>query len=221
MTYIVPGKFKNNPFLMVDCVATGEENNTKIYLFRNKLKKLISAENETYFCLTGADAYQYAIEGFDEKCYWNDEKFDFKNIEHIEEILDLFKTFSGYTQYNKGTKIGNFCRLYFINKSNVYYYNIDDDGKLTHLHEIPNNSFIKPNDATNDPVTINSDFENNEQLIDFCKNEILRYKGYNGLDFKDKFSYVTFSDNGKLISNSLKNNKEIVLSMIAGDYSEI
>ena len=226
MTYIISGKYKNNPFLMVDCVASGEVNNTKVYKFRNKLKKLISTESETYFCLTGSELYQHAIEAFDEKCYWNERNFDFKNPKHIKEVIELFKLICEAPNYSN-INIEKFCRIYFVDKEEVYYYQIDDGARLTcaqdstHLYKIPNNCFIEPNYADNYTITIERDFENIEEIVEFCKNKILALNAYNGLDLKDKFSYIIFDNNAKLTNNSFKNNNEIVLSMIAGDYNEL
>ena len=54
MTFIVAGKFNNNPFLMVDSVVSGNEhNNGKYYYFKNKLYKLNSSRDDMYFTLSG------------------------------------------------------------------------------------------------------------------------------------------------------------------------
>lgn len=218
MTYIVSGKFRNNPFLMVDCIATQGVGDIKTLHFRNKLKKLISTEDETYCCLTGVDSYQHAINAFDEKCYWNECQFNIKDISQINEIVKIFNYL--VELYPKEVPIDRFCRLYFIDKKGVYYYNIDDDGILSELHEISNNNFIKSNCAENAPITLEEDFETKEEIINFCKNEIIE-SGNNAMDFKDKFSYAVFCKNEKTVNNSMRDNREIVLSMIAGDYNEI
>ena len=216
MTYIVSGKLNNCPFLMIDCVAT----TITINLLTTK-KKLITTEEDTYFCHTGIDAYQFAVDCFDEKCYINNEKFDFKNINHINEILEIFKLLIIRPEYNQiGIKINNDCRLYFINKNGVYYYNVDSDGDLYDLVEVPNNTYIKPDNYLVTPIEIKIKIENNDELITFCKNKILNAQNY-GIDIKDRLSYIIFNENQQLINNSIKNNKELVLSMVGADYNEL
>lgn len=220
MTLISSGKYKNKTFLMVDSIATLKENGEKHFHFRNKLKKLKSTKEETYFCLTGVDGYQYAIELFDEKCYWDNENFDIKNTKHIEEIISIFDIVKNRIEYNAGNKIGLYCRIYFINKNGVYYYTVNDKGSLSVICEIPNNTHIEPNCADNLPILIKNDFKDTSELIDFHKEEIIKV-GYYNFDLKNKISYVIFDDEKIIKYNSIDDNKEMVLSFVCGDFSEI
>lgn len=220
MTYIISGKLNNKPFLMVDCVATNKNGEYKTYHFRNKLNKLITTEIDTFFCFTGIDAYQHAINAFDEKCHIHNKNFDFKNINHINEILEIIDYLIKRNEYNNNRTIFLDCRMYFINKNGVYYYNINRDGNLSEMFEIPNNRYIEPEDFMNTPIKFKKVIKNNDELINFSKDRILKVQDY-GIDMKNKFSYALYDENNLILENSIKNNKELVLSMVCGKYNEL
>ena len=146
--------------------------------------------------------------------------FNFKNEGHILEIIEIFKPIKEY-RIKQGHEIKNFVRLYFITKTDIYYYEIEDDGKLSKLQNIGiDNYYIRPKLTQNSPTKLDKQLNNNQELIDFCKEEILNVQDYN-IDLKDKFSYVIFDDKDVLFDNSIKYNKEIVLSLIGGSYDEL
>ena len=140
---------------------------------------------------------QRAISIFDKKCYENDIQFDFRNEKHIDEILEIYKLLINRFEYNGGIEIkSHFNRIYFINKEGVYFINIDDDMKLGELIEIPNNRYIKPEYALNQPIKFDLEFNNTYELIETCWNEILKIQDYS-IDLKDKFSFIMFDDDLK------------------------
>ena len=220
MTYIISGISNGKPFLISDCVGADKSSGERKFNYTKKLDKLISVDKETYFCLAGADSYGYAINIFDRECYEKNKTFDFKNEEHLTEVLEIFRDIKKY-RIKQGFKVDNYARLYFVNKNDIYYYDIEDDGILSKLQNIGNDNFyIRPNITKNPPTRLDKVFTNNEELIDFCKEEILKVQDYN-IDLKDKFSYVIFDDEEVLFNNSVKNNKELVLSLIGGCYDEL
>jgi hypothetical protein len=218
MTYIITGISNGKTFLMSDCVGTDNSESIKKFNYTKKLDKLISTNDETYFCLAGADSYGYAVNCFDRECYEKNKSFDFKNEEHILWIIDIFKKIK---DYRKKHKINDFVRLYFITKTDIYYYQVDDNGNLSKLLNIGiNNYYIRPNLTENSPIKLERQFENNQELIKFSKEEILKVQDYN-IDLKDKYSFVIFDDKEVVFDNSVKTNKELVLSLIGGSYNEL
>lgn len=132
----------------------------------------------------------------------------------------MFRNIKEY-RIKQGFNVDNYARLYFITKTDIYYYQFNDDGKLTKLQNIGNdNYYIEPRVTDNYPTKLNKEFNDNQELIDFCKEEILKVQDYD-IDLKDKFSYVIFDDEEVLFNNSVKNNKELVLSLIGGSYDEL
>lgn len=220
MTYIIAGISNRKPFLMSDCVGTDKSSGERKFNYTKKLDKLISVNEETHFCLAGADSYGYAVNIFDRECHEKNKSFDFKNEEHLSEVLEIFREIKEYRIKQK-FKVDNFSRLYFVVKNDVYYYEIDDEGKLSKLQNIGiDNYYIRPNLTQNSPTKLEKEFNSNQELIDFCKEEILNVQDY-GIDLKDKFSSIVFDNNEVFFDNSVKNNKELVLSLIGGSYDEL
>jgi mannosyltransferase OCH1-like enzyme len=91
MTYIIAGISNKKPFLMVDCVGTDKSSGERKFNYTKKLERLISTKEQTYFCLSGSDCYSFAISIFDRECYEKNKSFDFKNEEHMLEIIEIFK----------------------------------------------------------------------------------------------------------------------------------
>ena len=225
MTYIVCGKINHKPFLMVDCVATKKINDVKTYHYTDKLSRLISSTEESYYCLTGKDAFEYAINAFDRKCFQNDINFDFKNIEHINEILELYKIIIKKPEYNGGQDImGEFiyCKIYFITRTDVYYYLITKDCSdnliLSEIKEVENNKIVNGFE----PENIQNPDASNEEQIEICK-KLIRCsssQGY-GIDLKDRFSSIMFDGNKKIYIDPSRNNNELVMTLIRGKYEEL
>lgn len=220
MTFIVAGISNKKPFLVVDCVGIDKSNNNRRFQYTKKLVKLISTNEETYFCLAGADSYGYAINLFDRECYEKGRPFDFKNEQHISAVLEMFRQIKEY-RITLGFQVDNHARLYFVDKTDVFYYDIDEGGKLSKLQNIGiNNYYINPYKTKNPPIKLEQQFENNQQLISFCKNEINKTQNYN-IVLKDKFSYVIFDGERTVFDNSAKNNKELVYALTGADYDKI
>ena len=220
MTYIIAGISNKKPFLMVDCVGTDKSSGERKFNYTKKLERLISAKEQTYFCLSGSDCYSYAVSLFDRECFEKNKSFDFKNEENILEIIEIFKKIKEY-RIKQGHEIKNFVRLYFVVKNDVYYYDIDDNLKLSKLQNIGiDNYYIRPNLTESSPTKLDKVFTNNQELIDYCKEEISKVQDYN-IDLKNKFSYVIFDDEEVAFDNSVKTNKELVLSLIGGNYNEL
>ena len=220
MTYIIAGISNKKPFLMVDCVGTDKSSGERKFNYTKKLERLISTKEQTYFCLSGSDCYSFAISIFDRECYEKNKSFDFKNEEYMLEIIEIFKQIKEH-RIKQGHEIKNFVRLYFVIKTDIYYYEIEDDGSLSNLQNIGiNNSYIRPKLTQNSPTKLDKNFNNNQELISFCKEEILKVQDYN-IDLKNKFSHIIFDEEEVLFDNSVKTNKELVLSLIGGSYDEL
>lgn len=220
MTYIISGILNGKKFLMSDCVGTNKKpDGTRTFIYTNKLSKLISTNDETYFSHAGAESYSYAINCFDRGCYEKNKLFNFKNKEHISKILEIFEQVKIYYG-NQSFKVGHYARLYFVNKTGVYYYDINDNGKLSKIKSLEDNYYIKPDITENIPVKLNKQFKDNDELLSFCKNEINKVQDY-GIKLKGRFSYIIIDDNGIIFDNSIKSNRELALSLIGAKYDEI
>lgn len=221
MTYIVCGKINNNPFLMVDSVITSNENNNKKYHYHEKLNKLITTKNETFFTVMGSGAFVHAINIFDKKCHLNKIIFDFKNEVQVNEILEIYKLIIKRPEYNKTTPHENsFNRIYFIDNRSVFYYTIMEQIKAMPIVELKNNEIIKPYSSFDTPNNIDKSFADNNELVDYCKNLINRYQEYS-FDLKNRFSFVLYDNHKIYFINSSNNTEENILSLFTIDYSEI
>jgi hypothetical protein len=218
MTYIACGKYNNKPFLMVDSVVTSNENNVKKYHYREKLTKLISTENETFFTVMGSDAFVYAINYLDRKCHINNKIFDFKNTDQINEILELYKLIINRVEYHKNIPRENsFNRIYFINKDTVYYYTITEQIKAMPMERLCNNQIIKPHSSFDTPNDIRKSFIDNEEVVNYCKKLINDNQEY-GFDLKNRFSFILFENNDRNFICSSNNNEEGILSLLTVNY---
>jgi len=220
MTLIVPGRFNDKTFLMSDCVGTRtDKKGNKSYHYMNKLNRLISTQNETYFCHTGQEAYGHAVRVFDRQCYEKNINFDVKNTSHIEEVLDIFKYIKEHYERD-GHKIEKLCRLYFIEHGSLHYYNVNNNGSLSCIQTICDRCYIEPDNATNLPIGMKGIFNDNEEIIAFCKGKIEQYQPY-GIDLKNRFSYVIIDKGGTVFDSSIRNNEELVLSETGGGYDKL
>lgn len=221
MTYIVCGKLNNKPFLMVDSVVTSTENNVKKYHYREKLTKLSSTKNETFFTVMGSDAFVYSINLYDRKCHINNKTFNITNIDQINEVLELYKLIIKRVEYHKNTPRENsFNRIYFIDNNGVYYYTITEQIKAMPIVELENNQIIKPYSSFDTPNNIDKSFVDDNELIDYCKNLINKYQEY-GFDLKNRFSFILFDNSNKRFICSSNNNDENVLSLLSVNYDEL
>ena len=221
MTYIICGRLNNKLFLMVDCVGTSNHEGVRKYHYRDKLTKLISTTDETYCSLTGIDALQFAINAFDMKCYQNNMNFDFKNIKHINEILELYKLIINRPEYYGKMPVEiNFNRIYFINCCGIFYISVNKFFEASELMEVENNRIIDPYCQFDTPNNLKKSFADNSDLINYCKNQINRFQDY-GFDLKDKFSFIMFDENKKIYVNPSNNNEELILSIVGAEYGKI
>lgn len=219
MTFIITGVSKNRPFLMVDCVGSETVNGVKRFKYMNKLSKLISTKNETYFCLTGSDSYGYAMSCLDRELYEKGQCFDFTDETHIARLLVVFNDIKEHRSDN-GYEVNNFARLYFVNNNGVYYYEIGSDGVLASIQSISDGCFILPHYSNLSPRELKETFESNDQLISFCKEKINKAQTY-GINLKDKFSYIIFDEDGTVFNNSISNDKELVYALTGENYDKI
>jgi hypothetical protein len=219
MTYIISGISNGRTFLMSDCVGTDKKDVKSTYKYINKINRLISSENETYFCHTGIDTYSYAINLFDRQCFEAKIQFDIKSKQQMLEVMDIFKYLKIY--YNKtDIEISYFGRIYFVERGVIYYYNIDNDGIFSQMQTLSEGYYIEPDGANNSPIVLRNEIVTNEEILTFCKKRINKIQEY-GIDLKNRFSYILFDDNDSIFNNSIKNNEELVLALIPGDYDKL
>ncbi len=229
MTYIICGKIDNNPFLMVDCA--GIPTNGEDYIYHDKLVRLTATKKETYVTLTGQNAFQKAIEIFDNKCYLKHITFDFENIEQINEILDIYRILISRNEFSNGIDLWEkfiYVKIFFINESDVFFYIIKKDVETNGFNIIDNKIRQLKNDTIMDVCGHETtDFHKlqDDELIEYCKKTIINehklLRGRDGLDLKDRFSYITFNNSVRKYINPSKNDEELVLSFICGKYEEL
>ena len=228
MTYIICGKFNNNPFLMVDCVATNRDvNGICSYKYVDKLIKLISPKEETFVTLTGQDTFLHAINIFDNKCHHNNINFDFEDINHINEIFEIYKLLIVRNELNNGRNLWDefgFVKIFFVTKSNVKYYVLKKDiekrwftlGGLT-IQEIENNKTMECKCGI-----FTYQFKDEEDVKQYCKDEIKKscLEKY-GFDLKDRFSFIIFKDDKQLYEPSAITNEELVSLFVGEKYDDL
>ena len=228
MTYIVCGKFKNNPFLMVDCVATSRNKDGICgYNYTDKLIKLISPKEETFVTLTGQDAFLKAIKIFDDKCHRNNDNFDFEDIKHINEIFEIYKLLIIRNECNDGHDLWkkfDFVKIFFVTKSDVKYYVLKKDiekkwftlGGLK-IQEIKYNEIMECECGT-----FTCPFIDDEEKKKYCKDEIKKtsFEKY-GFDLKDRFSFIMFKDDERIYEPPAITNEELVSLFVYEKYSEL
>jgi hypothetical protein len=220
MTYIVAGRLKSKPFLMVDSIVTVNIPKEGSYsYFKNKLRRLKSTQHETYCCLIGAAPILDILTEYDD---WISRKIDRRDYQSVNSLMSGFKLVlenSIKIDYLSQLEcIDN--RLYFISPESLVYFDITNENKKLNISqavEIENNKYlgIHINNSKQKPVGIITDAEH---LKEFCKSIIL--KESIGVDFKDRFSFVYFADEAirafpdkafsDLVNGILKNDYEIL-----------
>lgn len=219
--YIISGKANGKTFLMSDCVSTKEDfNKNKTYGFTNKIHKLISPLEETYSCFSENSTYRLAMNYFDKLSHQQNVKFDFKNREHIEKVITIFKKLKADSIKNN-YDVNNYCRMFFINKEDVWSYIIDGEGRLSILQNIKSeNYYLAPNSFFSSPIRLKQNFGYNEELITFCKNEINSINKHN-FSLKNRFSHIIFEKDTVDYYDSIDNYDEFILSETGGDFEDV
>ncbi|NJK96261.1 MAG: hypothetical protein HC905_16305 [Bacteroidales bacterium] len=114
-----------------------------------------------------------------------------------------------------GHKIPPFNRIYFLNGDGIYYYFFSNEKNNPYSFVvIENNNIIKPYSSFDTPNFIDRDFENDDDLIKYCKSLINKYNKYE-FNLKDRFSFIMFNGNERIYLNPSKTNDELIYSSIS------
>lgn len=217
MTYIVGGKYKNKPFLMVDSIASEDKDGTTSKTFTVKLKKLESSI-DTYFCLTGPQFFSMSLQMLDVYLLYKDTKSDFinnpKDIEKLKKAIQKI----GLSRKNNKTETGVF---FFINKEEVYCVFIELDAQ--NVAKVMPSSFKIPDEH----FYIEPDMWGGYQKMDdieiglkeFCENAIINIAPKE--DFKNRFSYIEFNGNDLKVEQSIQHFSDVLAMVFNTPYADI
>ncbi len=235
MTYIIAGKLEDSTFLMADSIATFKQDYKNSYTLTDKITKLESSIEETYYSLAGGGVISSIIYAYDR---WlskiRNESNDFitgeKSINHIERILNNITITNIIPKEESNASL---TRLFFLDKNNVVYYNLDDlrpvkDGidvenigtnlKLKFIKKtLETGYYIKSSRPGSNRIPIN--YVN--KIEEYCKDY---FKGVNNgcPDFKDRFSFVElFNDKVSSIRLPYKKFSDIIAEFAVIDFEKI
>jgi hypothetical protein len=216
MTYIIAGIQNNIPFLMVDCISLNKE---KKKSFSNKLIKLESSKN-TYFTLTGNQLLSDAIRLYDNWLFSNNKINDFiTGSDSIDSAIDFFlnKVIKKCSDKEK-VKICKDNKIFFINSQNIVYFDLNfSNYKLIRKYKyLVNNSFTIDSFISSHQKSINNEIIN---IFDYCKNEIIQMSG--NINFKDRFSFITFKDDIPDYRLPYKNLEDTLIEYYDLSFNEI
>jgi hypothetical protein len=210
MTYIVGGKFENNPFLMIDCKGVDEEGKA---LYSDKVVKLSSTEEDVYFCQMGHTGTKFLFQIFDEILTFEGKKF---NVFDIQEIIKVFDKLSIIVQETDIDTIHyGENDLFFISNDKITKYVIQFDMLNKKFHRIYEVN-VKNNEcmSSNSPL-IRDVVLNDINLNEFCKDVIEKEK--NGIfdELKDRYTFIQ-SDGEKMIYHSPHKSRNDIVNMYLG-----
>ena len=212
MTYIIAGNFNDTNFLMVDTIASNNDNEQ---IFNEKMFSVNSSKN-TYLTLTGSAQLLDLISLYDGWKLDNGEIVDYNNATEIEEFLNIIE----FTENN---------RLYIINDTALFYYDIQINQKnginiLSNFNKvnIQKNSYILCNRTVFDAIPSNV-----SDLYNFGASIIEQYNKYmvndNSLnilhDFKNRFNYI--DSNNFVIKRPYKNFNDLIETIYSKKYINI
>ena len=221
MTLVVAGKFKNQPFLMTDCVGSTINGLT----FVSKLRKVRSNSN-TYFSTVGSDNFARAIEIYDEDCHNQNTSIDFNSNEFIDEIIDIFRLLTLRHEIGgTGLSDNGFNRIYIIEPSNIMYYDIQFDQN----HENPEYTTVTVDDnhiisalfVQGIPKPIGNTNFDTKDIYNSCVLSIKIAAYADQIDLKNKWSFISFEDGNIDYRVPYINKREHVLAYVGASYSEI
>lgn len=224
MTYIIAGKSKNKTFLMADCLVRTIDNDITL---GDKVIKLESSLNETYFTSTGTEIFAHSIGMLDEWYIANEEKNDFiSGDKSINKLIEFINCLASINNSLSKPVIENFYlgdnRLFFINKNTVVYYDLYYNGN----NELINNEFSKYSlgenqiinslfwkGCSNDPKNEKLEQYDNE-FERYCNKAIPNMKDAEKYDFQNKFTFVQFDEEGCLVKRPLKDFKDYIIAYL-------
>lgn len=223
MTYIVAGKTKNSTFLMADCISTNEDNN---YTLTDKLVKLDSSCEETYFSMCGNPFILNCILTinlwFKVSNRTNDFIYGEESIKiFVEVIKKMLESYHG-NPFQLGKN-----RLFFIDKNNIAYYDFifNQQNQLDLSPQkiiIPENNDIDADVLTPSkpaPIELKKD-ETIESYCIKCLDFALK-RSKKEYSFKDRYSFVHFHKGEIEIKYPYKRISDIIAYYNEVNYSEI
>jgi hypothetical protein len=192
MTHIVAGKLADRTFMMADCIST--EHGTRKRKFVEKLCKLESSE-DTFFSMAGNVFIDNCVHTLDVWYTVNNIKKsnDFCTGEvSFNDLKNLIERSLWYVN-NGDVSLGE-NRLFFIDKSNVVYYNLYFDDATNAIirsdrKELNAGEYISSNFTNLDPLN-HEDFSRGD-LINHCKDYLVTFMGKDRINFLDRFSFVS------------------------------
>jgi hypothetical protein len=221
MTYIVAGKTKDNTFLMADCIVTNSI--MKINTIRDKVIKLDSSENETYFTLCGNPFIENCIRTLDLWFNLTNRTNDFINgetsfnslVEIIGKTLNSYKGEPFYLKEN---------RLFFIDKNDVVYYDLKFSNSNILIKKPEKNILFDNYDIDSNLLSQSEPFYlNNDTIEIYCQKCLehslkLSKKDY---EFKNRFTFINFFNNDIIYKYPYKRISDIIADFNEIEYSKI
>lgn len=216
MTYIMAGKLKGNPFLMVDSIGLNTVDPTlPTFIFTNKLGKFASLD-DVYFCVTG-DAYiQSSIELLDKKNYLNKTKINYDNQSFIEDVFFFYRILDAST--NTDPDIEQHAKIFMVDSKDITYYTLTySTTKLEYSkHNVQDNCFIAHLDGkftTDNPIS-----SLDQDLYTYCSNHIT---SASPMSFNDRFSFVKYENKKSNYIKPYKKDEDMVAEFLWGNFNDL
>lgn len=219
MTQIIAGKFKGSTFVMADCIVKSAIKKRGInrlvdflppkiirwkYLpfkfkmekpethFTSKIRKLESSES-TYFTFTGIGFILNCVSTLDEWYASKQIKVDndfYLGNESLEQLIRIInRTILSYP--NNNLQLGR-NRLFFINNSNAVYYDLFFD-RNNKLYNSPSPTIVEEDCFIDSIIGFQTDsiiLQGGMDIYEFCKNHLTMTINKNGIDYRNRFSFV-------------------------------
>lgn len=219
MTYIIAGKLKGNPFLMVDCIAYNSDlsdMHSPRLLFSNKLMKFRSLK-DTYCCLTGDAKIMDSIELFDRKNHFNKTEINYDSQNFIDEVFVFYKHL---INKSKVEKLHGDARIFVVDSEKIIHYDLKYDKKanLTTCNKsyVNDGCFVASIEGEFRPDTLIP--ENIGDLYKYCGTYINQNSP---LKHKNRFSFVTYENGASNYKSPYKKDEDMVTEFLWTDFNKL
>lgn len=207
MTYIVGGKLDDNPFLMIDCKVSNQEQG---YIFEDKVVSFNSNKSEAYFCQMGCAVIKSLITMVDIILTYQNKKIDLFNH---DDINWLFREINEAIKYSNLNIPSGDNLLFFISKNDICKYSVSYDIKRKEYINIVKTTIKNYECLTSNSIICRNVNTQSDKLKSYCKDIIEQEKMGLVDDLKDRFTFI-YSAGDQLIYDFPFKSKNDVINMI-------
>lgn len=214
MTYIVAGKRNNNPFLAIDCKYT----DGKKFYYTDKVVKLESCIEETYFCQMGHIHTKCFVCMYDNYLKFKGIKFDFTNKNDILKMIGFINYTIEYTKFPIQDYKENY--LFFISKNEVYKYTLHFDfATKKYLNNVQQQTINNDESMTSNSVLLR-DFAGIDR-VEYCKSIIEVEKMGVIDDLKDRYTMIVSNGIEIDYTSPHKTEYDIIVMELGLEFDEL